>query len=110
MLGRSGMIEESYHLIQDMPFKPSTSLWGALLGACVVHENVEFREVAANHLFELEPKNTGKYVLLAKIYAASLRWHDAQDLRRMMAERGLVKEPGSSAVDVRSESCQALMQ
>jgi pentatricopeptide repeat protein len=109
-LGRSGRIEEAYHLIQDMAFKPSSSLWGALLGACVVHENVEFGEVAAKHLFQLEPKNTGNYVLLGKIYAAAGSWHDVQDLRRMMAERNLVKEPGSSAVDVRSESCLAIMQ
>jgi pentatricopeptide repeat protein len=109
-LGRSGRIEEACHLIQDMAFKPSSSLWGALLGACVVHENVEFGEVAAKHLFQLELKNTGNYVLLGKIYAAAGSWHDVQDLRRMMAERNLVKEPGSSAVDVRSESCLAIMQ
>lgn len=109
MLGRAGRIEETYRLIEDIPFKPSTSLWGAMLGACVLHENVEFGEVAAKHLFELEPENTGNYVLLAKIYATAGRWQDVQDLRRMMAERGLGKEPGSSEVNVRFESCQTLM-
>jgi pentatricopeptide repeat protein len=53
MLGRAGRIKEAYSLIQDMPFKPSTSLCGALLGACVLHESVEFGEVVAKHLFKL---------------------------------------------------------
>ncbi|GJM86377.1 hypothetical protein PR202_ga02230 [Eleusine coracana subsp. coracana] len=110
MLGRAGRIEEAYRLIEDMPFKPSASLWGAMLGACVLHENVELGEVAATHLFMLEPENTGNYVLLAKIYATAGRWQAVQELRKMMLKRGLGKKPGSSAVDVRSESCQVLMQ
>ncbi|XP_062222531.1 pentatricopeptide repeat-containing protein At5g39350-like [Phragmites australis] len=110
MLGRAGRIEEAYRLIEDMPFEPSTSVWGALLGACVLHENVEFGEIAAKHLLELEPENTGNYVLLGKVYATADRWGDVQDLRRMMAERGLCKAPGSSVVDARSESCQTSMQ
>ncbi|KAL6633828.1 hypothetical protein ACP70R_026499 [Stipagrostis hirtigluma subsp. patula] len=105
MLGRAGRIEEAYRFIVDMPFEPGTSVWGALLGACVLHENVEFGEVAAKHLFELEPESTGNYVLLGKIYAATHRWGNVQDLRRMMAERGLCKEPGSSLIDSRCELC-----
>ncbi|KQK00664.1 hypothetical protein BRADI_3g50980v3, partial [Brachypodium distachyon] len=99
MVGRAGRIEEAYRLIEDMPLEPSTSVWGALLGACVLHKNVKFGEVAAKHLFELEPKNTGNHVLLGNIYAAADRWSDVQDVRRRMAEKGLSKESGSSLVE-----------
>ena len=102
MLGRAGRIEEAYCLIEDMPFEPSTSVWGALLGACVLHENVEFGEIAAKHLFELEPGNTWNYVLLGKVYAAADRWGDVQNLQRMIEKRGLRKDPGSSVVDAKS--------
>ncbi|PVH66755.1 hypothetical protein PAHAL_1G338300 [Panicum hallii] len=105
MLGRAGRIEEAYRLIEDMPFEPTTSVWGALLGACVLHENVEFGEIAAKHLFELEPENTGNYVLLGKVYATADRWGDVQNLRRMIEERGLRKDPGSSVVDAKSLNC-----
>uniref|UniRef100_A0A0E0K396 ADF-H domain-containing protein n=1 Tax=Oryza punctata TaxID=4537 RepID=A0A0E0K396_ORYPU len=104
MLGRAGRIEEAHRLIQDMPFEPSTSAWGVLLGACVLHKNVEFGEFAAKRLFQLDPKNTGNYVLLGNIYAAADRWRDVQDVRRMMVERGLVKEPGTSLVEARSSN------
>ncbi|CAO2046906.1 unnamed protein product [Urochloa humidicola] len=105
MLGRAGRIKEAYRLTEDMPFNPTTSVWGTLLGACVLHVNVEFGEIAAKHLVELEPENTGNYVLLGKVYATAGRWADVQDMRRMMEERGLRKDPGSSVVDAKSELC-----
>ncbi|XP_022850764.1 pentatricopeptide repeat-containing protein At5g39350 [Olea europaea var. sylvestris] len=102
LLGRADRLEEAYELIKSMPFKPNHSVWGALLGACVIHENVELGEVAANWLFELEPENTGNYVLMGNIYSALGRWTDAENVRRMMDNIGLVKAPAHSAVEVRN--------
>ncbi|XP_041002609.1 pentatricopeptide repeat-containing protein At5g39350-like [Juglans microcarpa x Juglans regia] len=102
LLGRAGRLNEAYDLIRTMPFKPNHAVWGALLGACVIHENVELGEVSAKWLFELEPENTGNYVLMAKIYAALGRWKDAENVRGMMNEIGLKKAPAHSLVDVRS--------
>ena len=41
--------------------EPDSVLWGALLGGCVLHGNLELRELAAKKLIELEPDNTGNY-------------------------------------------------
>lgn len=100
LLGRAGRLEEAYDLIQNMPFKPNHAIWGALLGACVIHEKVELGEVAAKWLFELEPENTGNYVLMANLYAAVGRWKDAENVRQMMDEIGLRKSPAHSAVGI----------
>ncbi|KAK3158667.1 hypothetical protein QOZ80_2AG0140050 [Eleusine coracana subsp. coracana] len=108
MLGRAGRIEEAYRLIEDMPFKPSASLWGAMLGACVLHENVELGEVAATHLFMLEPENTGNYVLLAKIYATAGRWQAVQELRKMMLKRGLERKEENASTMSNSASGMAV--
>ncbi|PON96307.1 Tetratricopeptide-like helical domain containing protein [Trema orientale] len=102
LLGRSGRLEEAYDLIKSMTFMPNHAIWGALLGACVIHENVEIGEIAAKQLFELEPENTGNYVLMAKIYAAVGRWKDAENLRRIMGEIGLRKSPAHSLIEVRN--------
>lgn len=102
LLGRAGRLDEAYELIRTMPFKPNHAVWGALLGSCVIHENVELGEVAAKSLFELEPENTGNYVLMAKIYCAVGRWKDAENVRHMMNEIGLRKAPAHSLVDVRN--------
>eukprot|EP00257_Ricinus_communis_P019902 XP_015579014.1 pentatricopeptide repeat-containing protein At5g39350 [Ricinus communis] len=98
LLGRAGRLDEAYDLIRKIPFIPSHSVWGALLGACVIHGNVRVGEVAAQWLFEREPNNTGNYVLLAKLYAAVGRWKDAENVRHMMNDIGLRKEPAQSLI------------
>ncbi|THG13104.1 pentatricopeptide repeat-containing protein At5g39350-like [Camellia sinensis] len=102
LLGRAGWLEEAYELIKTMPFKPNNAVWGALLGACVIHEHVELGELAAKWLFKIEPENTGNYVLMAKIYAAVGRWKDAEKTRRMVNEIGLRKTPAHSLIEARN--------
>ncbi|CAJ1930021.1 unnamed protein product [Sphenostylis stenocarpa] len=103
LLGRAGRLNDAYNLIKTMPVTPNHAVWGALLGACVIHENVELGEVAARWTFELEPKNTGNYVLLAKLYAAVGRWRDAEKVREIMVnEVGLRKLPAHSLLEVRN--------
>ena len=102
LLGRAGRLEEAYNLIRTIPFELNHAVWGALLGACVIHENVELGELAAKQLFKLEPENTGNYVLMAKIYAAAGRWKDAENTRRMIDGIGLRKTPAHSLIEVRN--------
>ncbi|KAL4360633.1 hypothetical protein GQ457_04G033350 [Hibiscus cannabinus] len=102
LLGRSGRPDEAYDIIRTMPFAPGHAVWGALLGACVIHENVELGEIAAKRLFELEPENTGNYVLMAKLYSAVGRWEDAENMRHIINEIGLQKAPAHSLIQVRN--------
>lgn len=95
-MGRAGRLEDAYELIKSMPMKPHTGVWGALLLACSLHNNVEFGEIAAQHCFELEPGTAGYYSLLANIYASVGRWHDARRLRKNMERKKLAKTPGCS--------------
>lgn len=96
LLGRAGRLEEAYKLIETMPMQPHAGVWGALLLACSLHNNVELGEIAANHCFKLEPDTTGYASLLAGIYASVGRWDDATSLRNNMQEKGLSKVPGVS--------------
>ncbi|KAK8476033.1 hypothetical protein V6N13_021100 [Hibiscus sabdariffa] len=98
LLGRSGRPDEAYDIIRTMPFAPGHAVWGALLGACVIHGNVELGEIAAKRLFELEPENTGNYVLMAKLYSAVGRWEDAENMRHIINEIGLQKAPAHSLI------------
>eukprot|EP01018_Ginkgo_biloba_P019102 Gb_39465 [translate_table: standard] len=100
LLGRAGCLDEAEDLIRKMPLKPGVSVWGALLGACRIHGNIELGEHAAECLFELEPENAGHYALLSNIYAAAGRWDDVAKVRTMMKDRGLKKTPGCSWIEV----------
>eukprot|EP01018_Ginkgo_biloba_P016412 Gb_25554 [translate_table: standard] len=100
LLGRAGQLDEAHHFINSMPIEPGADVWGALLGACRVHDNMELGKLAAERLFELNTEKAGAYVVLSNIYAAAGRWDDALKVRKMMKERGVSKEPGCSWIEV----------
>ncbi|KAF9593231.1 hypothetical protein IFM89_020899 [Coptis chinensis] len=103
LLGRAGKLDEAWKFIQQMPIEPGISVFGAMLGACKIHKNVQLGEMAAKRLFELEPKEGGYHVLLANIYATASMWKDVAKVRTMMKNKGLQKTPGCSLVELRNE-------
>ncbi|KAJ7949419.1 Pentatricopeptide repeat-containing protein [Quillaja saponaria] len=103
LLGRAGRLDEAWNFIQKMPIKPGITVFGAMLGACKMHKNVELGEKAANKLFELNPDEGGYHVLLANIYASASMWEKVARVRTTMEKEGLQKTPGCSLVELRNE-------
>ncbi|KAF9587883.1 hypothetical protein IFM89_006137 [Coptis chinensis] len=103
VLGRAGLLEEAEALITNMSIKADAIIWGSLLSACRDHGNVEMGERAAKRLVELDPSDSGSYILLSNVYASSGRYEEAMDARRSMQERGTKKEPGCSLIEVNGE-------
>ncbi|WCJ22394.1 pentatricopeptide (PPR) repeat-containing protein [Euphorbia peplus] len=89
LLGRAGYLDEAWDFIQTMPLNPDATIWGAFLGCCRIHTNLEFAEIAAEELFKLEPHNSANYVLLMNLYAMSNRWEDTERIRSLMSEKGV---------------------
>eukprot|EP01018_Ginkgo_biloba_P024259 Gb_34736 [translate_table: standard] len=102
LLGRAGHLDEAENFMNEMPFGPSALVCRTLLGACRVHGNVKIAKCAAECLFELDPKDAATYVTLSNIYAAAGRWDDAIEVRKMMKDRGVKKEPGFSWIEVKN--------
>ena len=100
LFGRAGRLDEAFETINNMPFPPDAGVWGTLLGACHVHGNVELAEVASKHLFDLDPLNSGYYVLLANVQAGAGKWKKVLKVRSIMKERGVRKIPGYSWIEV----------
>ncbi|KAF8715526.1 hypothetical protein HU200_027183 [Digitaria exilis] len=98
LLGRCGMLQEAYELIISMPGKPHPGAWGALLGGCKLHCNIELGKIAAKKLFEIEPYNAGNYVSLSNLYANIDRWGDVSELRAEMTEKRITKIAGRTLV------------
>lgn len=99
LLGRAGKLSEALQVIQSMPMKPDSVVWGALLGACSFHGNVEVAEIAAKSLFSLEPWNPGNYVILSNIYASSGHWDGVAELRKVMKGGQITKAAGCSFIE-----------
>ncbi|XP_060205176.1 putative pentatricopeptide repeat-containing protein At3g15930 isoform X2 [Lycium barbarum] len=100
LLGRSGRLEEAYEVVKNMPMKPNSIVWGALLGACRIHKDVQMAEIAAQQLLQLEPGNGAVYVLLCNIYAACKKWENLRETRRIMTDHGIKKTPGCSLIEM----------
>ncbi|KDP37311.1 hypothetical protein JCGZ_06765 [Jatropha curcas] len=99
LLGRAGKLNDARELIESMQVKPDGAVWGALLGACKIHKNLELAELAFERIIELEPTNIGYYVLLSNIYAQAGNLEGMLRVRVMMRKRKLKKEPGCSYVE-----------
>ncbi|KAM0985862.1 hypothetical protein ACFX13_013307 [Malus domestica] len=96
LLSRAGLVHEAWDFIQKMPEKPDQVVLGALLGACRKCKNVDVSEQVLQLLLELEPANSGNYVISSKIYANSEMWDDSARMRMLMRQRGVSKTPGCS--------------
>ncbi|TMX04087.1 hypothetical protein EJD97_011643 [Solanum chilense] len=98
LLGRIGELDKAMCLINQMQSRVGAHVWGALLGACRIHQNAEIGEIAARNLLQLDPDHAGYYILLSNVYAVDGKWDDAAELRGPIKERELKKITGQSVV------------
>ncbi|KAL0449843.1 UNVERIFIED_CONTAM: Pentatricopeptide repeat-containing protein [Sesamum latifolium] len=103
LLGRAGRLVEAKNLILSMPIPPDSVVWGSLLAACKVHRDIDLGNFVAEKLLEIDPANSGPYVLLSNMYAELGRWRDVTRVRKLMKQRSVVKQPGCSWIEVGSQ-------
>lgn len=97
LLGRSGLLEEAYAMIKEMPMKPDVVIWRALLSACRTHRKKELGEIAISNITCLE---SGDYVLLSNTYCSLNKWDSSERVRHMMRMGGVRKIRGKSWIEI----------
>lgn len=107
LLCRAGELVKAWELISDIPNEGNgnyrtVSMWGTLLSACNDYGNVDLGKLAAQKALELDPQNTGIYVLLSNMYASHGLWNEIVQLRDLMKGRNLKKDVGRSWTDLSS--------
>lgn len=100
LFGRAGRLNEAYETVKGMPFAPDAGVWGTLLGACRLHKNVELAKIASRRLMDLDPGNSGYYVLISNAHADAGEWGGVTKARSIMKERGVEKVPGTSWIEL----------
>ncbi|KAH6761935.1 hypothetical protein C2S52_019368 [Perilla frutescens var. hirtella] len=100
LLARAGLLNEAYSMILSMPMKANSIVWGALLAGCRLHKNTQLAEYVLERLIELEPWNSGNYVLLSNIYSANQKWNESVNIRSIMHKQGIQKLRGCSWIEV----------
>ncbi|KAH1231179.1 Pentatricopeptide repeat-containing protein, mitochondrial [Glycine max] len=71
--------------------------------SCRIYGNIEFAEIAAKHLFEMEPNNAGNHILLANIYAANKKSDEVARARKLLRETDVRKERGTSWIEIKNK-------
>ncbi|KAL8262352.1 hypothetical protein R6Q59_026401 [Mikania micrantha] len=100
LLGRAGFLDEAKDLIDNMPMQPDAVVWASLLGGCKVYGNIELGKYVAEKLIEIDVNSSGPYVLLSNMYAEMGNWGEVKRIRKLMKQRGVVKQPGCSWIEV----------
>ncbi|KAL8240700.1 hypothetical protein R6Q59_014055 [Mikania micrantha] len=100
LLARSGQLKETEILIKLMPMVPDGAIWGSFLHGCLTHNEIHLAETGGKHVLALEPNHSGRYVVLANMYANNGRWESVIKLRKMMTERKVAIVPGWSFIEV----------
>ncbi|KAI9087351.1 hypothetical protein K1719_030671 [Acacia pycnantha] len=103
LLGRSGYISKAVDLIKAMPHKPDYLIWSTLLSLCTAKCDVKHAELAARHLFELDPLNAGPYIMISNMYAACGRWKDVAAIRSLMKRNNAKKFAAYSWIEIANE-------
>ncbi|XVE85786.1 hypothetical protein DITRI_Ditri17bG0119100 [Diplodiscus trichospermus] len=96
MLARAGRLEEALDFIDKLPIKPDVSLFGAFLHGCELHSRFDLGEMAIKKMLDLHPDKACYYVLISNLYASDGRWTQVNQVRELMRQRGLSKDPGCS--------------
>lgn len=100
LLGRSGRLDQALDVIMKMPLKPDSRIWNSLLSSCRTHHNLEIAVIAMEKLVELEPDESGSYVMLANIYAELGKWEGVSIIRKLIRSKRIKKIPGCSLIEV----------
>ncbi|XP_038895091.1 pentatricopeptide repeat-containing protein At4g02750-like [Benincasa hispida] len=103
LFGRFGLIDEALCFLVEMKeeeIEVPPSVWGALLGACRIHNNYDAGMIAGEKVLEKEPHNSGVYLILAEMYLRSGKRENAERILARMKNNGVKKQPGCSWIEV----------
>nr|GMC60859.1 pentatricopeptide repeat-containing protein At1g71420 [Ipomoea batatas] len=100
LLGRAGQIFRAEEIIRQMPMKPDSVVWSALLAACRKHGEYQLATIAASKLNELDSGNSLGYVVMSNAYFSLNNFDEAHLTRKQMKWLGVRKEPGLSWTEI----------
>lgn len=86
-----------------MPVCPNAVIWGSLLSSSRLHGNVWIGIEAAESRLLLEPGCSATLQQLANLYASVGWWNQVARVRKLMKDKGLKPNPGSSWIEVKSK-------
>ncbi|KAK6924274.1 Pentatricopeptide repeat [Dillenia turbinata] len=98
-LGRQAHVHVIKHGLQ-FQFGPESDVF---VGNSLIDMYMKCGSLKDDKLLDIEPNNSGPYVLLSNMYAELGRWRDVGKVRKLMRQHGVVKQPGCSWIEIQSD-------
>ncbi|EXB67231.1 hypothetical protein L484_025709 [Morus notabilis] len=98
-----GRLTEAEALIENVPVKLDTAIWKALLATCRIHHDNKLSQRVAERVFKTETQRSGTYVLLSNMYASQGMWEKVREIRELMKDNGVVKEPAITWIQIKNK-------
>lgn len=97
-MGQTGEVWQAKKVIQEFGFGYDGVAWRALLGACGARKDLKAAKTIAAKMIELGEADEDEYVyiVMSNLYAYHERWKEVSQIRKIMREKGVKKEVGSS--------------
>lgn len=103
LLARSGLVGEAEEFVEKNMGGiegGDANVWGALLGACRVHGNVELGNRIWIRLADMGINDCGSHVLSYNMYQEAGWEHEAKRVRKLISDAGMTKKPGCSVIEL----------
>ncbi|CAL9096771.1 unnamed protein product [Musa acuminata var. zebrina] len=101
LLERAGRFDEAMQIIETT--EDDSFILGTLAAACRTHGNLGLANELVKYISKLDPTNCGFLVLQANAEAASGRWEEAVNVRRLIKDTRIKKRPSCSWIEVGNE-------
>ncbi|KAK3034461.1 hypothetical protein RJ639_033317 [Escallonia herrerae] len=110
--GHVGLLEEGLchfeSMTKDYEIAPRAdhlaykAVWRCLLSNCKAHKDLELGKIAAENILRTDPDDTLAQIVLSNSYAESKMWNETADIRRLIKEKTLKKDPGYSRTELKN--------
>ncbi|KAL6638561.1 hypothetical protein ACP70R_023672 [Stipagrostis hirtigluma subsp. patula] len=105
LLGRAGYVREAKELVDSMkPGMRDEAILGTLLGACMMHNELEVATEVGEDLVGFDSSNSGGYTILANLFASNGMWNETANVWKIMKGSKVKKTPGYSQIDVNTKN------
>ncbi|KAL5769681.1 hypothetical protein ACOSP7_013835 [Xanthoceras sorbifolium] len=101
LYGRAGRLNEAKEFIYNNRLSHLSAVWRSLLSSCRLHKDFSTGKWVSEKLLQLEPFESGPYILLSNMFAAERKWEEAAKIRSLMQQRGVRKHPGQSWIQLK---------
>lgn len=103
IFARKGLVQGAYDFIRNFPTEPDTVVWRCLLSSCKTYKNVDIGRYAAEKILNIDSDDTSTHIMLSNIYAESNMRNETAQIRKLMKEKALKKDPGYSWTELKNK-------